>query len=93
MRWTPGKARVKTDRRHSEQLARVHQAGEFNAAWLPGPEPKAVRDLTRWVCGNLKGIGRRLRRDRAADTPQGSTAYGTLRERGYAIEACLAPPR
>ena len=39
--------RVKTDRRDSESLARLHRAGELTAVWVPGPEQEAVRDLTR----------------------------------------------
>ena len=39
--------RVKTDRRDSESLARLHRAGELTAVWIPGPEQEAVRDLTR----------------------------------------------
>ena len=39
--------RVKTDRRGSEALARLHRAGELTAVWVPGPEQEAMRDLTR----------------------------------------------
>lgn len=39
--------RVKTDRRDSESLARLHRVGELTAVWVPGPEQEAVRDLTR----------------------------------------------
>ena len=39
--------RVKTDRRDSEALARLHRAGELTPVWVPGPEQEAVRDLTR----------------------------------------------
>ena len=38
---------MKTDRRDSESLARPHRAGEFTAAWIPGPEQEAMLDLTR----------------------------------------------
>ena len=38
---------MKTDRRDSESLARLHRAGELTAVWVPGPEQEAVRDLTR----------------------------------------------
>jgi len=39
--------RVKTDRRDSESLARLHRAGELTPVWVPGPEQEAIRDLTR----------------------------------------------
>lgn len=39
--------RVKTDRRDSESLARLHRAGELTAVWVPDTEQEAVRDLTR----------------------------------------------
>ena len=39
--------RVKTDRRDSESLSRLHRAGELTSVWVPEPEQEAVRDLTR----------------------------------------------
>jgi transposase len=39
--------RVKTDRRDSESLARLHRAGELTAVWVPETGQEAVRDLTR----------------------------------------------
>ncbi len=39
--------RVKTDRRDSLSLARLHRAGELTPVWVPGPDQEAVRDLTR----------------------------------------------
>ncbi len=39
--------RVKTDRRDSEALARLHRAGEFTAVWVPDEDQEAMRDLTR----------------------------------------------
>lgn len=39
--------RVKTDRRDSEALARLHWAGELSAVWVPDEEQEAMRDLTR----------------------------------------------
>jgi len=39
--------RVKTDRRDSEALARLHRAGELTAVWVPDEEQEAMRDLTR----------------------------------------------
>lgn len=39
--------RVKTDRRDSEALSRLHRAGELTAVWVPDEEQEAMRDLTR----------------------------------------------
>lgn len=39
--------RVKTDRRDSETLARLHRAGELTPIWVPDHEQEAMRDLTR----------------------------------------------
>ena len=39
--------RVKTDRRDSESLARLHRANELTAVWVPCSEQEAMRDLTR----------------------------------------------
>jgi len=39
--------RVKTDRRDSENLARLHRVGELTPVWVPGKEQEAMRDLTR----------------------------------------------
>ena len=39
--------RVKTDRRDSEKLARLHRAGELTPVWVPDQEQEAIRDLTR----------------------------------------------
>jgi transposase len=39
--------RVKTDRRDSENLARLHRAGELTSVWVPDQEQEAIRDLTR----------------------------------------------
>jgi transposase len=39
--------RVKTDRRDSESLARLHRAGELAAIYVPEPEDEAIRDLAR----------------------------------------------
>ena len=42
----PGE-RVKTDRRDSLGLARLHRAGELTAVWVPDAEHEALRDLVR----------------------------------------------
>ena len=39
--------RVKTDRRDSLLLARLHRAGELTAVWVPDDAQEALRDLTR----------------------------------------------
>lgn len=39
--------RVKTDRRDSEGLARLHRAGELTAVWVPDQAQEAMRDLSR----------------------------------------------
>ncbi len=39
--------RVKTDRRDSLLLARLHRAGELTAVWVPDGAQEALRDLTR----------------------------------------------
>jgi len=49
--------RVKTDRRDSESLSRLHRAGELTAVWVPDPEQEAMRDLTR-TREDMKGLER-----------------------------------
>ena len=39
--------RVKTDRRDSQMLARLHRAGELTWVWVPSAEQEALRDLVR----------------------------------------------
>jgi transposase len=39
--------RIKTDRRDSVMLARLHRAGELTAVWVPDDSQEALRDLTR----------------------------------------------
>lgn len=39
--------RIKTDRRDSASLARLHRAGELRAIYVPSAEDEAVRDLVR----------------------------------------------
>ena len=58
----PGE-RVKTDRRDTPTLARLHRSGDLTSVWVPGPEREAMRDMTR-AREDMKGIqskaGRRL---------------------------------
>lgn len=42
-----GSDRVKTDRRDSFRMARLHRAGELTAIRVPSPAEEAVRDLAR----------------------------------------------
>lgn len=39
--------RVKTDRRDSETLARLHRAGELTSVYVPNADDEALRDLVR----------------------------------------------
>ncbi len=39
--------RIKTNRRDSQSLARLHRAGELAAIYVPAPEDEAIRDLSR----------------------------------------------
>jgi len=39
--------RVKTDRRDSESLARLHRANELTPVWVPDSDQEAMRDLSR----------------------------------------------
>ena len=52
--------RVKTDRRDSLMLARLHRAGELTPVWVPDTEHEALRDLTR-ARGDMKTMERRAR--------------------------------
>src|SRR5712664_3607983 len=40
-------ARVKTDRRDAEKLARSYRSGDLTAVWVPDPGHEALRDLVR----------------------------------------------
>src|SRR6266850_111041 len=42
-----GEDRVKTDRRDSQMLARLHRAGELRAIYVPDDTDEAMRDLVR----------------------------------------------
>ena len=39
--------RIKTDRRDTTALVRLHRAGELTPVWVPDPEHEAMRDLVR----------------------------------------------
>lgn len=57
--------RVKTDRRDSENLARLHRAGELTPVWVPDQEQEAIRDLTR-AREDMKHLERQARQRLAA---------------------------
>ncbi len=52
--------RVKTDRRDSLSLARLHRVGELTAVWVPDEEQEAIRDLTR-AREDMKALERQSR--------------------------------
>lgn len=47
--------RIKTDRRDSMMLARLHRAGELTPVWVPDDAQEALRDLTR-AREDMKGL-------------------------------------
>lgn len=50
--------RVKTDRRDSAMLARLHRAGELRAIYAPDSADEALRDLVRARrCGDRRDAG------------------------------------
>lgn len=69
--------RVKTDRRDSNQLSRLHRAGELTPVWVPGPEQEAIRDLTR-AREDLKSMERRAKQRLGAFLLR----HGKMYERG-----------
>jgi len=52
--------RVKTDRRDSESLCRLHRSRELTAVWVPDQKQEAVRDLTR-AREDMKAMERQAR--------------------------------
>lgn len=52
--------RVKTDRRDSVTLVRLHRAGELTAVWVPDQTQEAMRDLTR-IREDMKSMERHAR--------------------------------
>lgn len=68
--------RVKTDRRDSEALARLHRAGELTAVWVPGPEQEAMRDLTR-AREDTKSLERQAKQRLNAFLLRHGQIYGT----------------
>jgi len=67
--------RVKTDRRDSLSLARLHRAGELTAVWVPDEAQEALRDLTR-AREDLKHLQRQARQRLSAFLLRHGKSYG-----------------
>jgi transposase len=50
--------RVKTNRRDAAMLARLHQAGELTAVWVPDAAHEAMRDLVRARATAARALGK-----------------------------------
>jgi len=50
--------RVKTDRRDAVMLAKLHQAGELTAVWVPDAAHEAMRDLVRARATAMRVVGK-----------------------------------
>ena len=50
--------RVKTDRRDPMALAKLHQAGELTAVWVPDAAHEAMRDLVRARATAVRVLGK-----------------------------------
>lgn len=67
--------RVKTDRRDSLSLARLHRAGELTAVWVPDGAQEALRDLTR-AREDMKHLQRQAKQRLLAFLLRHGTSYG-----------------
>ena len=67
--------RVKTDRRDSEMLARLHRAGELTAVWVPDDAQEGLRDLTR-AREDMKHLQRQAKQRLSAFLLRYSKCYG-----------------
>ena len=67
--------RVKTDRRDSEMLARLHRAGELTAVWVPDDAQEGLRDLTR-AREDMKHLQRQAKQRLSAFLLRYSKYYG-----------------
>jgi len=66
-----GSDKVKTDKRDSARLARLHRAGELTPIQVPAPAEEAVRDLARVRTAVLsRPQARAAAADRDADAPR-----------------------
>lgn len=67
--------RVKTDRRDSLSLARLHRAGELTAVWVPDEAQEALRDLTR-AREDMKHLQRQAKQRLSAFLLRYGKSYG-----------------
>ncbi len=67
--------RVKTDRRDSEMLARLHRAGELTAVLVPDDAQEGLRDLTR-AREDMKHLQRQSKQRLSAFLLRYSKCYG-----------------
>ena len=67
--------RVKTDRRDSLLLARLHRAGELTAVWVPDGAQEALRDLTR-AREDMKHLQRQAKQRLTAFLLRHGKSYG-----------------
>jgi transposase len=67
--------RVKTDRRDSLSLARLHRAGELTAVWVPDGGQEALRDLTR-AREDMKALQREAKQRLMAFLLRHGKSYG-----------------
>jgi transposase len=67
--------RVKTDRRDSLMLARLHRAGELTAVWVPDDAQEGLRDLTR-AREDMKHLQRQTKQRLTAFLLRYGKAYG-----------------
>jgi transposase len=67
--------RVKTDRRDSLSLARLHRAGELTAVWVPDEAQEALRDLTR-AREDMKHLQRQAKQRLSAFLLRRGQSYG-----------------
>jgi transposase len=70
--------RVKTDRRDSMTLARLHRAGELTAVWVPGSAQESLRDLTR-AREDMKQLQRQIKQRMQAFLLRHGKRYGGKR--------------
>lgn len=67
--------RVKTDRRDSMMLARLHRAGELTAVWVPDDAQEGLRDLTR-AREDMKGLQLKAKQRLSAFLLRYGKSYG-----------------
>ncbi len=67
--------RVKTDRRDSLMLARLHRAGELTAVWVPDDAQEGLRDLTR-AREDMKHLQRQAKQRLTAFLLRHGRSYG-----------------